>query len=110
MDAKRSSRAALGWCRHGISATLTELQLTGSRLALSLLGFNVGIGLMQPVVVALVLPPVIPLARTRLYAPLRWLISALTAAAAPGWLAARIGQPNMVADPPTGSWTGRRMS
>jgi hypothetical protein len=85
---------------HGMafSATLTELQLTGGQLAVSLLGFNIGIELMQLAVVALVLPPLIVLAHTRAYPPLRFLAAALTAVAAIGWLATRLGQPNGVAD------------
>ena len=85
---------------HGMafSATLAELDLTGGQLALSLLGFNVGIELLQLVVVALVLPPLCVFARTRGYGPLRVVAAGLTAVAAAGWLAARIGFPNPVAD------------
>ncbi|RFA07617.1 hypothetical protein B7R21_15675 [Subtercola boreus] len=85
---------------HGMafSATLTELDLSGGQLALSLLGFNIGIELMQLAVVALVLPPLMLLARTRLYRPLRLGAAGFAGIAAAGWLAARLGLPNPVAD------------
>lgn len=78
---------------HGLafSTTLSALDLTGWRLALSLLGFNVGIELMQLVVVMLVLPPLIVLARTAAYTPLRVTAAAVTGAAAVGWVLERIG-------------------
>jgi hypothetical protein len=84
---------------HGLafSEALRALHLTGARLVLSLLGFNLGIEAMQLVVVALVLPPLILLARTGRYSRLRVTASAATALAAAGWLAARLGQPNPVA-------------
>ncbi|MFJ3392547.1 HupE/UreJ family protein [Leifsonia aquatica] len=83
---------------HGMafSATLSALDLSGGQLVLSLLGFNLGIEVMQLVVVLLVLPPLVLLARTRSYTPLRVTAAALTAAAATGWLLARIGVPNVV--------------
>jgi hypothetical protein len=85
---------------HGLafSETLRELHLTGTRLVLSLLGFNLGIEAMQLIIVALVLPPLILLARTRAYPPLRVIAAAATAVAATGWLGARLGFPNPVAD------------
>jgi hypothetical protein len=84
---------------HGMafSITLSDLDLDGRQLALSLLGFNLGIEAMQLVAVALVLPPLALLARTRLYAPIRVTMAALTAVAAIGWMLARIGIPNPVA-------------
>ena len=59
---------------HGMafSTTLSSLNLSGSQLALSLLGFNVGIEMMQLVVVLLVLPPLIVLARTPATGPCGW--------------------------------------
>ncbi|MEF2977336.1 HupE/UreJ family protein [Subtercola sp. YIM 133946] len=86
---------------HGLafSETLRELDLTGVRLALSLLGFNLGIEAMQLAVVALVLPPLIVLSRTRTrrYSVLRAMAAVATAVAAVGWLVARIGFANPVA-------------
>jgi hypothetical protein len=85
---------------HGLafSATLTELDLSGSQLALSLLGFNLGVELMQLAVVALVLPPLILLARTPAYTPVRVIAAALAGIAALGWLAARLRLPNALAE------------
>ena len=84
---------------HGMafSTTLSALDLTGGQLALSLLGFNLGIELMQLAVVLLVLPPLIVLARTPLYRPLRTAAAAVTALAAAGWLVDRVGHPNPLA-------------
>lgn len=81
---------------HGMafSMTLSSLDLSGWRLALSLLGFNLGIEAMQLLVVVLVLPPLVALARTPGYAPLRIGAAALTALAAVGWLLDRVGVPN----------------
>ena len=78
---------------HGMafSATLTDLDLSGGQLALSLLGFNLGIELMQLAVVLVVLPPLLALARTPAYRPLRTGAAVLTAIAALGWLLDRIG-------------------
>jgi hypothetical protein len=84
---------------HGLafSETLRAVNLSGSRLALSLLGFNLGIEMMQLAVVALVLPPLVVLARTRAFTRIRLAAAAATAAAALGWLIDRLGHPNAVA-------------
>nr|WP_296770745.1 HupE/UreJ family protein [Rhodococcus sp. (in: high G+C Gram-positive bacteria)] len=84
---------------HGLafSATLTELDLTGGQLAVGLLGFNVGIELMQLFVVALVLPPLILLARTRAYTALRIGAASFAGIAAAGWVLDRLGVANPVA-------------
>ena len=78
---------------HGMafSTTLAALDLSGSQLGLSLLGFNLGIEVMQLAVVLLVLPPLLVLARTPAYAPLRTCAAVLTAIAALGWLLDRVG-------------------
>ncbi|MCL8026455.1 HupE/UreJ family protein [Nocardioides bruguierae] len=85
---------------HGLafSETLRALDLSGWHLVVALLGFNIGIEVMQLVVVALVLPPLVLLSRSRAYEPLRLLAAALTGVAACGWLAARVGWANPVAD------------
>ncbi len=85
---------------HGLafSEALRELHLSGSRLVLSLLGFNLGIEAMQLLIVALVLPPLVVLARTRCYRAVRTLGAATAGVAATGWLAARLGDTNVVAD------------
>jgi len=84
---------------HGLafSLTLQELQLSGGQLALSLLGFNIGIELMQLMVVALVLPPLVIIARTRVHAPLRMAAAGVTIIAATGWLVQRLGWDNPIA-------------
>lgn len=81
---------------HGMafSATLSSLDLSGSQLVLSVLGFNLGIELMQLAVVLLALPPLVALARWRGYGPLRLTAAVLTAVAAVGWLIDRVGLPN----------------
>ncbi|MGY1706414.1 HupE/UreJ family protein [Geodermatophilus sp. SYSU D00697] len=78
---------------HGLafSGTLTELDLAGGELVGSLLGFNVGIELMQLAVIALVLPPLVLLARTPVYRRLRVAAAVLTGVAATGWLLDRVG-------------------
>lgn len=83
---------------HGMafSTTLSALDLSGTQLALSLLGFNLGIEIMQLIVVLLVLPPLVVLARAPIYPPLRVVAALLTAVAAIGWLIDRIGVPNPV--------------
>ena len=85
--------AALFGLVHGMafSTTLSALDLSGGQLALSLLGFNLGIELMQLAVVLVVLPPLVVLARTPAYRPLRTAAAALTAIAALGWLLDRVG-------------------
>ncbi|WP_130178237.1 HupE/UreJ family protein [Cryobacterium sp. SO1] len=84
---------------HGLafSATLAGLHLSGGQFVLSLFGFNLGIELMQLVVVALVLPPLIVLARTWAYRPLRLVAAGATGVAAIGWLAQRVGFGNPIA-------------
>ena len=86
---------------HGMafSTTLSSLSLSGVQLGLSLLGFNLGIEIMQLAVVALVLPPLLVLARTRVYRPLRITAAAVTTVAAVGWLIDRVGLAN-----PVGAW------
>jgi hypothetical protein len=85
---------------HGLafSATLRELDLTRTRLVLALLGFNLGIEVMQLMVVGLVLPPLIMLARCGRYRTLRLVAATATSVAAVGWLGARTGIPNPIAD------------
>jgi hypothetical protein len=96
---------------HGMafSLTLSDLNLDGRQLGLSLLGFNLGIEAMQLIAVALVLPPLALLARTPIYTPVRAAAAALTAVAATGWMLARSGLPNPVAAvadgiAPTSGW------
>ncbi|GIF22909.1 hypothetical protein BJ973_000733 [Actinoplanes tereljensis] len=84
---------------HGMafSFTLAEMQLSTGRLALSLLGFNLGIELVQVLLVALALPALIVLARLPIGRPFRLTAATVTGLAATGWLAARLGLANPLA-------------
>jgi hypothetical protein len=84
---------------HGLafSVTLQELQLSQGQLVLSLLGFNLGIELMQLLIVILVLPPLVIIARTPFHNPLRIVVAGATIVAATGWLVQRLGVDNDIA-------------
>jgi len=84
---------------HGMafSFVLAEMRLSTGQLALSLLGFNLGIELVQLLLVALALPALLVVARLRVAAKLRITGAAITAVAATGWLVDRLGLPNPVA-------------
>lgn len=84
---------------HGMafSFTLAEMRLSTGQLALSLLGFNLGIELVQLLLVALALPGLLAMARVRAQPALRITGATLTAIAATGWLLDRLGLPNPVA-------------
>ncbi len=77
---------------HGLAfaSTLANLHLEAGPLALSLLGFNLGIELMQLLVIALTLPWLLLLSRTPAYGWVRVGGAALAALAAAGWLAERV--------------------
>jgi hypothetical protein len=82
---------------HGLAfaRTLAGLHLTAGRLALSILGFNVGIELMQLLIIAAVVPWLFLLSRTRFYPALRTGGAAVAAIAAAAWLTERLtDQPN----------------
>ena len=85
---------------HGMAFafTLAELHLSLPQLVLSLIGFNLGIELLQLLVVALVLPSLLILARTRAYPAVRTFAALAAGIAALGWLADRLGVPNPIAD------------
>jgi hypothetical protein len=85
---------------HGMafSFTLAGLRLSTGQLALSLLGFNLGIELIQLLLVALALPALLALARLPVQPWLRIGGAVLTAAAAAGWLLDRLGVSNPVAE------------
>jgi len=96
---REAAVAGLFGLGHGMafSFVLAEMQLSTGRLALSLLGFNLGIELIQVLLVALALPALLVLARLRIGPGLRVGGSLVTAAAAAGWLLDRLGLPNAVA-------------
>ncbi|WP_433200038.1 HupE/UreJ family protein [Dactylosporangium sp. CS-047395] len=84
---------------HGLAFafTLAELHLSAGSLIVSLLGFNLGIELVQLLLVALALPALLVAARSRHRRAVRLAGAALAAVAATGWLADRLGFPNPVA-------------
>lgn len=82
---------------HGLAfaSTLALLHLEAGPLILSLLGFNLGIELMQLLVVGLTTPWLLLLARTPYYRYVRLGGAALSGVAAAGWLIERLsGQAN----------------
>ena len=96
---------------HGLafSFTLAALNLSATQMALSLLGFNLGIELMQLLIIALTMPWLILLARTPLYTPVRVVGASVAGVAAVGWLVERVGFANPLGAfannlSPYGSW------
>jgi hypothetical protein len=77
---------------HGLAfaSTLAELQLPAGPMALSILGFNSGIELMQLFVVAFTVPWLILLSQTPSYPAVRVGGAVLAAVAALAWIAERI--------------------
>jgi hypothetical protein len=84
---------------HGLafSFTLAEMDLSTGQVAVSLLGFNLGIEMVQLLLVALALPALVAVARTRRGPVFRFAVAAVTGVAATGWLADRLGLANPVA-------------
>ncbi len=76
---------------HGLAfaETLAGLRFDATTLAVSLLGFNLGIEAMQLAVIAITLPTLLLLARTRARGLVRAAGIAFAAACAAGWLAER---------------------
>ena len=86
---------------HGLAFanTLTNLRLDAGPMALSILGFNLGIELMQLGIIALVIPWLILLSQTPSYTPVRVAGAVLAAIAATAWIIERItGKPNAITD------------
>jgi hypothetical protein len=73
------------------------MDLSTGQLAVSLLGFNLGIEMVQLLLVALALPCLVVVARTRFGPVFRFAVAAVTGVAATGWLADRLGLANPVA-------------
>jgi hypothetical protein len=85
---------------HGLafSSTLTELNVDGVRMALSILGFNVGIELMQLFVILLFVPWLIILSGNRMYKFIRVAGAVFAIIASLAWIAERTLQtPNKIA-------------
>ena len=85
---------------HGMafSFVLAELNLDATQLVLSLLGFNVGIELMQLIIILLTMPSLVILARTKTYPLVRIGGGLLALVAAAGWLAERLGWANPISN------------
>lgn len=84
---------------HGLAFadTLANLQLDAGPMALSILGFNLGIELMQLLVIALVVPWLMLLSQTPYYGGLRRAGAVFAAVAATAWVVERLsGEPNAV--------------
>ncbi|MBD2752916.1 HupE/UreJ family protein [Spirosoma sp. BT704] len=84
---------------HGLAfaSTLANLQLDAGPMALSILGFNLGIELMQLVVIGLTVPWLILLSRTSAYRYVRIAGAVLASIAAVAWVIERItGQSNIL--------------
>ncbi len=77
---------------HGLAfaTVLSDLHLSAGPMALSILGFNLGIELMQLFVIAVTMPWLVLLSMTPLYARVRISCAVLAGVAAIGWMASRI--------------------
>ena len=77
---------------HGLAfaSVLSSLDLSAGRMALSILAFNLGIELMQLFVIALIVPWLILLSRTKAYKVTRTVGAILAAVAALGWVMQRL--------------------
>ena len=78
---------------HGLAfaETLTNLQLSTKQMALSILGFNVGIELMQLLFILLTFPILILLNETRFYPSIRQIGAIIMMILAFAWMIERIG-------------------
>jgi hypothetical protein len=84
---------------HGLafSAALWDLNLGAGPMALSILGFNLGVELMQVFVIAVTMPWLIVLSLTPIYSHVRIAGASLAGVAALGWIANRVsGEPNVI--------------
>lgn len=84
---------------HGLAfaTVLSDLNLEAGPMALSILGFNIGIELIQLFVIALTVPWLILLSLTPFYRWVRMIVAMLAAIAALGWITERIsGTPNII--------------
>jgi len=85
---------------HGLafSSILANLHVGGSTLLLSVLGFNIGIELMQLIVVMLIMPWLVLLSQTPFYKYIRIGGAVLASVAALGWIVERVsGESNIIA-------------
>ena len=86
---------------HGLAfaSTLSDLHLESGQIALSILGFNIGIELMQLMIMALIIPSLIVLSKTEWYAVVRMTGANFAAVAAIAWIFERIsGKSNLITE------------
>lgn len=84
---------------HGLAfaGTLMNLHLDAGPMALSILGFNIGIELMQAGIIALIIPWLLLLSQTPYYSGLRYAGAGFAAVAATAWVIERLsGESNAV--------------
>jgi HupE / UreJ protein len=90
---------------HGLAfaSILSSLQLSAGKLALSIVGFNVGIEIMQLLIIIMIMPSLILLSKTPFYKWVRISVATAAAIAAIAWIIERsTGTPNFI----TGSVEG----
>jgi hypothetical protein len=94
LAARGAAVIALGFgLVHGLAfaGILTDLGLDGTTSLLALLAFNLGIELAQLATIALILPSLYVLSRTRAYPAVRIAAAGLALTAATGWAVDRLG-------------------
>lgn len=79
---------------HGLafSSVLTDLTVSTPTLLVSILGFNLGIELMQLVLIAVIIPWLLLLSQTKIYYWVRLTGAILASIAAIGWIAERVSE------------------
>lgn len=96
----REARVAAGFgLIHGLAfaSVLSNLNLSALTLTLSILGFNIGIELMQLFVIAIIVPWLILMSRTSVYPFFKTGAAILAGIAALAWMAERaFNQPNLI--------------
>jgi hydrogenase/urease accessory protein HupE len=86
---------------HGLAfaETLTNLQLSTQQMILSILGFNIGIEMMQIFIILLVFPILILLNKTRYYSQIRQIGAIIMMILAFAWMVERIQEkPNFITE------------
>lgn len=99
---KREAWVAAGFgLIHGLAfaRVLADLQLDSIRMGISILGFNLGIELMQLAIIAVIVPWLFILSRTSFYTGIRIAGAVLSAIAALAWITERASERvNLVSD------------
>ncbi len=99
LQAREAAIAAMFGLIHGLSFafTLNDLHLSTTELAVSLLGFNLGVEAIQMLIVIMALPPFLLVLSTRWHNQTRIIAAAMVIVAATAWLLDRAGWPNALA-------------